>query len=98
SEKASTSQTGSQEPEPAGKALLVQLALYASLCCNAFLLWVATGQRSRYRALVRRMFDTRGNVAAPPMVASNQATPRREQLPSPDETNAGVVGPQQAEV
>jgi hypothetical protein len=86
-----------REPQaPAGKAALVQLALYASLCSNAFLLWVATGQRSRYRSLVRRMFDsTRGSVASPLLVASNQPTPRWEQLPSPQESNGGVDAPSQ---
>lgn len=34
---------------------LTLLGLFASLGCNAFLLWVATGQRSRYRALARRL-------------------------------------------
>lgn len=90
-EAESPSDRAREQPQaPTGKAMLVQLALYASLCSNAFLLWVATGQRSRYRALVRRMFDsTRGNLAAPTL-ASNQTTPRWEQLPSPDESNAEV--------
>lgn len=34
---------------------LTLLGLFASLGCNVFLLWIATGQRSRYRALARRI-------------------------------------------
>lgn len=36
-------------------ASLTLLGLFASLGCNVFLLWIATGQRSRYRALARRI-------------------------------------------
>jgi hypothetical protein len=73
---------------------LVQLGLFTSLCCNAFLLWVATGQRSRYRALVRRMFDGIGNDAS----SSNSAVvalPRWEPLRHVEEQgesgNAGTA-------
>lgn len=62
-----TADTGKQAPatadhapvdgeSPKGSAVM-QLGLFTSLCANAFLLWVTAGQRSSYRALVRRMFD-----------------------------------------
>lgn len=45
-----------QTSEQAGRATsLTLLGLFASLGCNVFLLWIATGQRSRYRALARRL-------------------------------------------
>lgn len=55
----------------------LQLGLFTSLACNAFLLWVAVDHRSRYRALMRRIFD--GPRAA---ITSNVVDegPRWEQL------------------
>ena len=45
-----------QTSEQAGRGpSLTLLGLFASLGCNVFLLWIATGQRSRYRALARRL-------------------------------------------
>ena len=65
------------------KSALVQLGLFTSLCCNVFLLWVATGQRSRYRALVRRMFDgITGEAASPGNPTA--VLPRWERLAPPE--------------
>lgn len=75
-----------REPSQAqtGIATLLQLGLFASLCSNVFLVWVATGQRSRYRALVRRMFDrSEQGTIAPPLITSAPDTPQREPSPSP---------------
>ena len=45
----------STAPAPANKQNpLTLIGLFASLGGNVFLLWVTTGQRSRYRALLRR--------------------------------------------
>lgn len=67
----------------ATKTALTRVGLFTSLCCNAFLLWVATGQRSRYRALVRRMFE--GSGAA---LTSSDDLPRWERLPAPGNQGA----------
>lgn len=61
------------------KPSAIQLGLFTSLACNAFLLWVATGQRSRYRALVQRMFAGPGN-SAPALTAPDAGSPRWEQI------------------
>ncbi|HEV3342563.1 MAG TPA: hypothetical protein VG125_19480 [Pirellulales bacterium] len=63
----------------ASKTALTQIGLFTSLCCNVFLLWVATGQRSRYRALVRRMFEGSGAT----LTGSDSDPPRWERLPAP---------------
>jgi hypothetical protein len=66
------------------KPALVQLGLLASLGCNAFLLWVATGQRSRYRALLRRMFDGMAGREPSAMLGQDVSPPRWERLPAAD--------------
>ncbi|HVA51610.1 MAG TPA: hypothetical protein VNH11_35040 [Pirellulales bacterium] len=81
---------------PPLKPSLMQVGLFASLGCNAFLFWVATGQRSRYRALARRMFE--GAAPAPAadalMDAGQTSLPRWEQLPIADkEAKTGGLSP-----
>lgn len=67
------------------KPALVQLGLFTSICCNVFLLWVATGQRSRYRALVRRMFEGAGNASMASLASIRDVDlPKWERLPAPD--------------
>ena len=66
------------------KPALLQLGLIASLGCNAFLLWVATGQRSRYRALLRRMFDGVAGREPAAMLNHDVISPRWERLPEAD--------------
>ncbi|HWB09255.1 MAG TPA: hypothetical protein VG826_08525 [Pirellulales bacterium] len=61
------------------KTALTRVGLFTSLCLNVFLLWVTTGQRSRYRALVRRMFE--GSGAA--LTNRDAELPRWERLPAP---------------
>jgi hypothetical protein len=61
------------------KTALTHVGLFTSLCLNVFLLWVTTGQRSRYRALVRRMFE--GSGAA--LTNRDADLPRWERLPAP---------------
>jgi hypothetical protein len=46
-----------QSSQASGPSAGTLVGLFASLGANVFLLWVATSQRSRYRALVRRTFD-----------------------------------------
>lgn len=70
----------SAPPTEAGSAVM-QLGLCASLCGNVFLLWVVAGQRSSYRALVRRVFERRTEelAALPPPPSSS---PQFEQAAS----------------
>lgn len=69
----------------ASKPSVLELGLFASLACNAFLLWVTTGQRSRYRGLVRHMFASEGGGNAARLTAPQvNETPRWEQI---DETD-----------
>lgn len=78
-EHASPSDRTPPVPQTATSPVVMQLGLCASLCGNVFLLWVAAGQRSSYRALVRRMFESRSEqLAALPSPSSN--TPRFEQV------------------
>ncbi|HVX10530.1 MAG TPA: hypothetical protein VHC22_05080 [Pirellulales bacterium] len=77
--------------KPAGstvKSALVSLGLLTSLGCNAFLIWVAAGERRRYRALVRRMFGHIGDNTA--SSATPVPLPRWEPYPSVEK--AGATG------
>ncbi|HET6880173.1 MAG TPA: hypothetical protein VFI31_08465 [Pirellulales bacterium] len=80
-----------QQPQtPAVRPALVQLGLLASLGGNVFLVWIATGQRSRYRALVRRMFANPPSGPAPPaLMAPDSGQPRWERLP--DDASRGTT-------
>jgi hypothetical protein len=55
--KAATTPTASttSDQRPTRPSFML-LGLFASVGCNVFLLWIATGQRSRYRALARQAF------------------------------------------
>lgn len=78
-EHASPSDRTPSVPQTATSPVVMQLGLCASLCGNVFLLWVAAGQRSSYRTLVRRMFESRSEqLAALPSPSSS--TPRFEQI------------------
>jgi hypothetical protein len=70
-------------------ALLTQLGLLFSVGGNVFLLWVATDQRRRYRAIVRRIFEGTGASIG----ASYEVDfPRRESLPAPEQqSNHGTT-------
>ncbi|HEX7377774.1 MAG TPA: hypothetical protein VF278_11710, partial [Pirellulales bacterium] len=83
-----TTDTGKQGPaaaahapvdgqSPQGSAVM-QLGLFTSLCANAFLLWVAAGQRSSYRALLRRMFDRQSQEQKAVAEPNSADTPRDE--------------------
>jgi hypothetical protein len=61
------------------RSALTRIGLFTSVCANVFLLWVATDQRSRYRSLVRRMFEGSG-VA---LTNRDADVPRWERLPAP---------------
>lgn len=64
--------------------MLTQLGLLFSVSGNAFLLWVATDQRRRYRAIVRRMFEGTGASIG---TGYEVDVPRRESLPAPNQQN-----------
>ena len=77
--------------KPALMQLGLFMGLFTSIICNVFLLWVATGQRSRYRALVRRAFEGVGNAAGASLMSSRDVDlPQWERLPAPDKE--GVPG------
>lgn len=66
--------------QPANGSAVMQLGLFTSLCANAFLLWVAAGQRSSYRALVRRMFDRQTQEQETVAGPNSADTPRDEHV------------------
>jgi hypothetical protein len=69
------------ETSPTTKSAMTLIGLFLSVVCNVFFLWVAADQRTRYRALVRRMFDV-GSAS----LADNRDVnlPRWERLPAPE--------------
>ena len=70
-----------QVNSPANSTTLV--GLFASLGGNVFLLWVASGQRSRYRALLRRSREAlaAANIDKLPAPAQEDDGPRWETVP-----------------
>ncbi|HEX7380473.1 MAG TPA: hypothetical protein VF278_25390, partial [Pirellulales bacterium] len=60
---------------------------------NAFLLWVAAGQRSSYRALLRRMFDRQSQEQKAVAEPNSADTPRDEEVAARE---SGEVSPEHA--
>ena len=63
------------------------VGLFASLGGNAFLIWVATGQRSRYRSLLRRSHVAIASAGAGELPrADDDDSPRWEEVPENDDS------------
>ncbi|HEX5500142.1 MAG TPA: hypothetical protein VFX03_12980, partial [Thermomicrobiales bacterium] len=61
------------------------VGLFASLGGNAFLIWVATGQRSRYRSLLRRSHEALAAASADKLPSAADDSPRWEEVPPDDD-------------
>lgn len=66
----------------ASKSAMTLMGLFFSVACNAVFLFVVADQRIKYRALVRRMFESRGQSLTADYDAS---LPRWERLPPPEQ-------------
>jgi hypothetical protein len=74
------SKNDEQPSEKPGSAALV--GLFASLGGNVFLIWVATGQRNRYRSLLRRSHEAIAAASAGELPqAADDDSPRWEEVP-----------------
>ncbi|HXT57884.1 MAG TPA: hypothetical protein VN699_04585 [Pirellulales bacterium] len=69
--------------DQAGSAALV--GLFASLGGNAFLIWVATGQRHRYRSLLRRSHEAVAAASAGELPRADDDSPRWEEVPEDED-------------
>lgn len=81
---ASDAVQASVEPPPSSTTLV---GLFASLGGNVFLLWVASGQRSRYRALLRRSRESlaAASIASLPDAPEEDDSPRWEAVGEEEE-------------
>ncbi|HUY92831.1 MAG TPA: hypothetical protein VMV10_29090 [Pirellulales bacterium] len=88
----SDSAPASAEPTALKANSTTLVGLFASLGGNVFLLWVASGQRSRYRALLRRSRESlaAASFASLPDAPEHDDSPRWETIPDDEcerETN-----------
>lgn len=77
------SKNDEQTAEKPGSAALV--GLFASLGGNVFLIWVATGQRNRYRSLLRRSHEAIAASAGELPRAEDDDSPTWDEVPADED-------------